>query len=101
MKFCEQAGTVNSAIVQAATRVILLAMDRTRLVEYGSHVKLLNTWAKSLLHCMNFTKQRGTTKGKFAVTNFGELKMSLSEEIVDVVTMEKASAVGHELEPNC
>ena len=56
LKFREQGGTVNSAIVQAAARGILLAMDRTRLVEYGGHVKLSNTWAKSLLHRMNFTK---------------------------------------------
>lgn len=88
LKFCEQGGMVNSAIVQAAARGILLAMDRTRLVEYGGHVKLSNTWAKSLLHRMNFTKQRGTTKGKIVVTNFGKLKMSFLEEIVDVVTME-------------
>ena len=63
-------------------------MDRTRLVEHGGHVKLSNTWAKSLLHHMNFTKRRGTTKGKIAVTNFSELKASFLEEIVDVVTME-------------
>lgn len=63
-------------------------MDRTRLSEYGGHVKLSNTWAKSLLHRMNFTKRRGTTKEKVVVTNFEELKVSFLEEIVDVVTME-------------
>ena len=40
------------------------------------------------VHGMNFTKRRGTTKRKIAIRNFGELKMSFLEEIVDVVTME-------------
>ena len=46
LKFLEQGGAVNSAIVQEVAQGMLLAIDRTRLAEYDGYVKLSNTWAK-------------------------------------------------------
>ena len=51
-------------------------MDRTLLAEYGGHVTLTVSWAKSLLKRMHFTKLRGTTKSGLSPEAFQEVKRS-------------------------
>ena len=53
---------VNSTVVLAAAERIVMARDRTLLVEYGGHIKLKNCWAVSLMQRMNLVNGRGSTK---------------------------------------
>ena len=72
---CERGTAVTALVVQAAAEGILLALDSTRLAENGGHVKLTNTWAKSLLSRMNFTKRKGSTKQKVTIKDFEVVKI--------------------------
>ena len=76
LKLRECGSPVNSAVIQAVAEGVLLAMDRTSLAQYGGHIKLSNTWEKSLLARMNFTKRKGSTKEKVEVKNFEKIKKS-------------------------
>ena len=49
LKLCECGSPMNSAVIQTVAKGVLLAMDRMSLAQYGGHIKLSNTWAKSLL----------------------------------------------------
>ena len=89
LKLRECGSPVNSAVVQAVAEGVLLAMDRTSLAQYGGHIKLSNTWAKSLLAQMNFTKRKGLTKEKVEVKNFEKIKETFLQDIVDIATMEE------------
>ena len=62
-------------------------MDRTRLAECGGPATLSAAWEKSLLHRMNFTKRRGSTKSRIAPNNLKEVKKSFVSEIVETVAM--------------
>jgi len=87
-KLRERGTAVTALVVQAAAEGVLLALDRTRLAEYGGHVQLTNTWAKSLLSRMNFTKRKGSTKQKVTVEDFERVKKQFLQDIVDITTME-------------
>ena len=89
LKLRECGSPVNSAVVQAVAEGVLLAMDRTSLAQYGGDIKLSNTWAKSLLARMNFTKRKGSTKEKVEVKNFEKIKEKFLQDIVDIATMEE------------
>ena len=54
---------MNTEVAIAASRGLLRVMDPSRLAKNGSPATLSVAWAKSLLHQMNFTKRRGSTKG--------------------------------------
>lgn len=85
----EKGCVINTAIVKAGARGILMSQDRTRLAEFGGPATLTTAWAKSLLKRMNFTQRRGTTKAKVSVADFSRRKTSFLQEIVDVVSMEE------------
>ena len=57
----ERGGAINTAMVVAGAKGIIESLDKTRLVEYGGHVVLTRSWAKSLLKRMKFTRRRATT----------------------------------------
>ena len=84
----ERGTAVAALVVQAAAEGILLALDSTRLAENGGHVKLTNTWAKSLLSRMNFTKRKGSTKQKVTIKDFEVVKKQFLQDVVDIATME-------------
>ena len=64
-------GVINSAIVMAAGKGIVLAKDRSLLVENGGHIGITKSWARSLLRRMGMVKRKGTTSKKiFNVENF-------------------------------
>ena len=85
----EEGGSVSSRIVRAAARGILLAYDKAKLVEFGGHVSLSKQWAHSLLHRMNFVQRKRTTsKGKFTVENFAQVKEQFLRDVVTIVEME-------------
>ena len=88
----EIGGVVNTAIVMASARGIMLKVDSTSLAEFGGHITLTKDWAKSLLRRMGFVKRRGTTKNKATVENFNEIKGDFLRDIVTSVTMEEIPA---------
>ena len=64
-------GVINSAIVMAAGKGIVLAKDRSLLVENGGHIGITKSWAQSFLRRMGMVKRKGTTSKKiFNVENF-------------------------------
>lgn len=75
-------GIITTAVVIAGARGIVNAMDRTLLPEFGGHVKIDVTWAKSLLQRMNFTKRKGTTKFTMSVTDFQKMKEEFLQEVI-------------------
>ena len=85
----EKGCVINTAIVIAATKGILLSQDRTRLQEFGGPATLSPTWAKSLLTRMNFTQRRGTTKAKVNIKEFEAAKTRFLQEIIEVVKVEE------------
>ena len=57
-------GVVNTAVVMASLRGIVLSHDRTLLEENGGYIKFSKALAISLLHRMNFVKRNGSTSAK-------------------------------------
>ena len=71
----EKGCVINTAIVKAAARGILMSQNRTRLAEFGGLATLTTAWAKS--------------KAKVSVEEFSRIKAPFLQEIVDVVRMEE------------
>ena len=89
-KVREGGGVVSSGIAIAAAKGILMSCDRSMLVEYGGHVNITKSWAFSLLKRMKFVQKNGiTSKSKFTLSNFAELKKSFLEDVVATVAMEE------------
>ena len=66
---------MNSAIVRAAAKRIVLSHDRSLLFENGGHIELTKSWAKSLFKRMNIVKRKGNTSKKtFVVEHFMQEK---------------------------
>ncbi len=90
LRQCE--GVVNTAIVIAGARGIILKLDKTRLAEHGGHLNLTRSWAKSLLSRMGFVKRRATTKqSNVPIREFEKIKKSFLEEIDTHVQLEEIS----------
>ena len=68
----EIGGVVNTAIVIGAADGIVGARNCGLLVENGGHVSITKGWAKSILHCMNYVKHKGSNAGKILVSSFNE-----------------------------
>jgi len=89
MKLREGGGVVSVHIVIGAARGILKAHDKFKLEEFGGHIHLNRPWANSLLHRMKFVQRKATTtKNKFSVTNFAELKKGFLNDITSTIEME-------------
>ena len=67
-------GVVTTAIVMASAEGILGARDQSLLVQYGGHVSITKSWAKSLLARMGYVKRKCSTAGKMSVPHFKELQ---------------------------
>ena len=70
----EKGCVINTSIVKAAARGILLSQEKSRLAEFGGPATLTTAWAKSLLKRMNYTQRRGTTMAKVSVEEFNQAK---------------------------
>ena len=89
-KIREQGGVVSASIVVVVATGILLSIDKTKLVQFGGHIKISKHWAYKLLARMNFVKRKATTsKSKHSPEDFVELKRAFLEEVVAVVKMEE------------
>ena len=56
-------GIVNTRLVFAAARGLIMARNRALLVDYGGSLNPDKPWAKSLLHHMDFVKRKASTSG--------------------------------------
>lgn len=89
----EGGGAVSTRSVVAAARAIVLTMNRSLLKEFGGPIVLNRSWGRSLLKRMDFVQRRATTsKSKFSVENFAEVKKAFLDEVVAIVTMEEVPA---------
>ena len=85
-------GPVTARISMAAARGIMLSSDigRSKLAEYGGHIKLGRQWAYSLLECMNFVRRKATTaKSKYTIDDYKQVKKSFLIEIITIIQMEE------------
>ena len=85
----DHGGTIDTSVVISAANGIVKSLQRTQLVQYKGHVELSNSWARSLLKRMNFTKRKGTTKSSMPPEAFAQLKMQFLQDIITVVEMEE------------
>ena len=86
-RVCESGGTVTAV---TAARGILLATDRSNIVEFGGYIQLDRHWAYSLFKRMNYVQRKATTaKSKYTISNFKEIKKSFLDDLVQTVTMEE------------
>ena len=75
-------GVINTAIVKAAARGLVIAKDRTLLVENGGHINITRDWALSLMNRMNMVKRKGTTsKNATKNENFEQEKDKFLQKI--------------------
>lgn len=75
-------GVINTAIVMASGRGIVLAKDRSMLYENGGHIQISKSWAVSLLKRMGMVKRNGTTSKKVInVDNFENEKEKFLKNI--------------------
>ena len=86
----EDGGLVTAGIAIAATRGLLMADHKNKLVEKGGHIKLNRHWAYGFLRRMGFVQRKPTTaKSKFSVENFAAKKNEFLDELVTAVEMEE------------
>lgn len=80
-------GVVNTAIVKAAGRGVVLSVDRSLLQENGGHIEITRAWALSLMSRMDLVKRKGTTSKKvLRVDNFDSEKSKFLTKIQTYVT---------------
>ena len=81
-------GVINTAIMLAAVKGIVLATDANLLAENGGNINLKRDWAKRLLQRMGFVKRRASTKYKVTPAQFSVLKAQLLANIHTVISFE-------------
>ena len=81
------AGTpVNTAIVMASAKGLILASNRSLLVEYGGHVCLTTAWAKSLMKRMGLVyRKASTTRSKLSSEEFQAAKDSFLKQVSGIM----------------
>lgn len=80
---------VNSSIIIARAKGIIKSHDSNLLKENGGHIPCDKSWAKSLLHHMNFVKRKASTKVKVNVDDFEAIKFQFIFDIRVIVEMEE------------
>ena len=89
----EGGGAVNTRIVMAAARGLIMATNRNMLMEYGGHVRINRPWAQSVLERMGYVKRKATTsKSKYNTEAFKQLKKTFLQGLVEIVTLEETCA---------
>lgn len=92
-KVREGGGVVTARILIAAARGIIVACERSRLVEFGGHIQLSRHWAYSFFDRMKFVKRKVTTaKSKYTDANFAKVKEAFLNEVVTTFEMEEIPA---------
>ena len=74
-------GVISTAVVMAAARGIVLSKNRALLQEYGGHIAIEKSWARSMLIRMNFVKRKGTNSAKLPLSDFEKVKSDFLERV--------------------
>ena len=74
-------GMVNTQIVMATARGVIMSHDANLLAENGGYMNITKDWAKRLLQRMNMVKRKGTTKAKAMPADFDKLKAQFLSDI--------------------
>ena len=73
----------------ADARGLLLVENKSKLFEYGGHIKLNRSWAYALFNRMGMIQRKPTTsKSKMNMTDFAQ-KKAFFDELVAMVKMEE------------
>ena len=78
-------GVVSTAVVMAAARGIILSKNRALLQQYGGHIAIEKSWARSMLIRMNFVKHKGTNSAKLPPSDFEKVKSDFLERVKKAV----------------
>ena len=84
MRLCD--GVVNTTVIVAAAMGFMLEKNKSALSEYGGHIKINSSYAKSLLHRMRFVKRKGTSSAKITPSEFESVKTAFLTEVSQKVS---------------
>ena len=79
---------INTSIIIASERGIIMNKDAYLLFENGGGINLTKDWAKYLMKRMGFVKWKACNKAKIDVEHFKEIKEFLLD-IKNVITMDE------------
>ena len=83
-------GQVTAGIAIAAARGLLLVENKSKLFEYGGHIKLNRLWAYALFNRMGMIQRKPTTsKSKMNMTDFAQRKKAFLNDLVAMVEIEE------------
>ena len=85
---CKLGMPINTSIVIASARGIVMNKNAHLLVSNGGGINLTKDWAKYLLKCMGFVKRKACSKSKVDVEQFQDLKETFLLEIKNTVVMD-------------
>ena len=85
-------GVVNTQIVMATARGVIMSHDSNLLTENGGYMNTTKDWAKRLLQRMNMVKRKDTTKAKVMPADFDKLKAQFLSDVRTIVSMEDIPA---------
>ena len=80
--------TVNTVVVRACAEGIIMHEDANLL----SRVNLSKGWAQYVLQRVGYVKWKATSKAKFTVGNFAEIKTAFLLEVKHVISMDEILA---------
>jgi len=80
---------INTSIVIASGRGIIMNKDANLLFENGGGINLTKDWVKYLMKQMGFVKRKACSKAKIDVEHFKEVKEGFLLDIRNVITMDE------------
>ena len=93
VKKVREGGGVTARILIAAAKRMVVACERSRLVEFGGHMQLGQHWAYSFFHRIKFVKRNTTTaKSKYKDADIARVKKDFLKDVVTTVEMEEIPA---------
>ncbi len=78
-------GIVNTPIVRAAARGIVMYHDKSRLAEFGGSLTLSKSWASSLLDRLGYTQRKGTRTARKTPPDFDNTREQFLKHVHDIV----------------
>ena len=84
----ESGGVITSSIVVAAGEAIVKKHNPKLFFDHGGHLTLTKSWAKSLLHRMQFVQRKSCSTKKTMIQNFDEVRCQFLQDVKAIVAME-------------
>ncbi|CAC5395017.1 unnamed protein product [Mytilus coruscus] len=79
-------GNINTRIVKALAKGVVISQDRTLLRENGGGIDISRDWTLSIMKRMNLVKRRGSNTAKPEIKDFDEKKAKFLKEIKTICT---------------